>query len=628
MSRSHKFRPEDLYLPDNSYPPKHGDDYASETPLGSAVTLLPNRRSRQKAPKKRAFNSSGSLRLLSLILHSALVAIHVVLIIIWSKELEHRLVFRLERQKTVSFFVTAITQTFGTIYSALLVFVTQTLSMRRSLHREQSLTATHDIASAWAGIGSAVLHIWHQKAVPATFIGVLSVFFYLGNMLVLHITTPALFTLQAFNASRPLQIATTGLPAYNLTGLNLTSINHIPYTVLDNLTSYAQASLYYLPYVDGKSETIGLEGGTLYDVLEPSGGIDTVNSTATGFNITCGYWDQQRVEFIEGKYYAVRNFSRTGIETTQPNIISTIYDIPSLENSIVLYSTIPILDTNESAGPWFNVTPPMNTSVSAIQIFRCSQSLVKQTAVLDAKSRKAVALEPEFKKTSSTWLPYTDPDPIFATDNNYLNAWAGWYSVMPRSGFPYDPDADAWTYVTLADLFLIQKLNLHPTNPVDAPRSVKLHDLENALSELVASMFWTLGHVSPARNTVQGAHRSGGTFNASIGEIQSPISLLAGSATVAELFTQVRLDLSLVAVSVGLAASVALLLHSLFQTGAKDEENVAVGGTGMLHAIWLYRNHPELEGLLQQVDHPTDDDLRRAGMIRTRLVGGRKQEEF
>lgn len=59
--------------------------------------------------------SSASLCLLSLVLHSVLVAAHVVLLGIWAKGLEHRFVFGLEHQKIASFLITAITQTFGTV---------------------------------------------------------------------------------------------------------------------------------------------------------------------------------------------------------------------------------------------------------------------------------------------------------------------------------------------------------------------------------------------------------------------------------------------------------------------------------------------------------------------------------
>ncbi|KAJ7763002.1 hypothetical protein B0H16DRAFT_1805847 [Mycena metata] len=146
--------------------------------------------------------SSTNLGLLSLVLH-VLIALHLALIGIWAGSVEHRLVFSLDNQKSVSFLITTIAQIFGTIYSALLVFVTQTLWMRRSLQLDRTLTAIHDHAAAWTGIGSALLHVWHQKAAAASLTGTFAVFLYLGNVLILHISTPALFSLQTFTFTRP-----------------------------------------------------------------------------------------------------------------------------------------------------------------------------------------------------------------------------------------------------------------------------------------------------------------------------------------------------------------------------------------------------------------------------------------
>jgi hypothetical protein len=77
-------------------------------------------------------------------------------------------------------------------------------------------------------------------------------------------------------------------------------------------------------------------------------------------------------------------------------------------------------------------------------------------------------------------------------------------------------------------------------------------------------------------------------------------------------------------ISVGLAASIALLLLSLPSSlfAVQRDSDLPIDGTGILHTIWLYRNHPELETLLEQVDHPTEENLRDAGMVQTRLVGG------
>ncbi|KAJ7819299.1 hypothetical protein B0H13DRAFT_2682576 [Mycena leptocephala] len=186
---------------------------------------------------------------------------------------------------------------FGTIYSAVLVFLTQTLSVRRSLQMDQSLTATHDNAAAWSGIGSAVTHIWHQNAVPASTAVVLSTFLYLANALALHITTSSLFAIVPFNSSRTLTVPTQSLPAFN----SLYDAENPDAS--GEAKSYATESLYFLPTIVANGttglSTLGLHEGALYDVLDVSAvtGNGTVNATA--FDISCGFSAEVNVTFTE-----------------------------------------------------------------------------------------------------------------------------------------------------------------------------------------------------------------------------------------------------------------------------------------------------------------------------------------
>ncbi|KAJ7479499.1 hypothetical protein FB451DRAFT_1239109 [Mycena latifolia] len=615
------------------------DDDFGQARTASPTALLPTS---QKA-RNSWIDSSRTLRLASLILHVFLVAIHVVLIGIWATKLEHGLVFSLEHQQIVSFLITAITTTFGTIYSALLVFVTQTLAMRRSLHTEQPLTVTHDSVVAWSGIGSALFQIWNQKAMHTSVIGVLSVFLYLGSILALHITTPALFALETFSLSRSVLVDTEGLPAYDpsgyLSGLNLSE--QLPAAFFDKVFLYTTGSLYYLPYVNG-SASLGLHEGTLYNVPKPNAGIGSVEVGATGFNITCEYLDDLNITRIGGVEETDWILTSTnaagplgsltaGIQSSQPGIISMV-TMPA-SRVLVLYSTIPIVDSGNARGGAVDITPPMNSSVSSVQVVVCSQSLVAQTAQVDPQSKIATSVEPRITKNTSTWSPFNE---LVAntTDNLFIDNWVTWYTSMPPSDFPIDT-VETPEYVSVAALYLIQRLNLHPVNANDTPSSVMLHDLENALSELVASMFWILGHVPPAHTTTFGALGSEsqtGRYNISVGQAESPLFLLQGNATVLEESPYTRLDLSIIAIVTGLVASIALALLSLrlYGGGVDLKQDVPILGTGILHAIWLYRNHPELEALLPQVEHPTDDNLREAGMVRTRLVGRpqRSRESF
>ncbi|KAF7354158.1 hypothetical protein MVEN_01103400 [Mycena venus] len=571
--------------------------------------------------------SGKSLRLLSLCFHCMLVVIHLALIPVWFKKLENRVVFALKYQSTSSFLITAVTQTFGTVYLAALVLVTQKLSMRRNLVTAQPLTATHDSTAAWAGIGSALLHLWRQKAVRASFTGVLSVFLYLGTVLVLHITTPGLFSLETFNSTTISVVHTEGLPAINMSGYNGTTSDDL-YSYVWAAQGYIQGSLYYLPYVDG-STSIGLTAGTLYNVPETNAAIGTITVAATGFNVTCEFLEDLTAHFDreDSQWFVSSGKVNLGpLETTQPRVISVV----NTEN--IFYSTIPIIDSNNNTGGVVRLDPPMNSTatVSSVQLFQCFLSLVEQTAVLDAGSKKMVALHPEIVKNTSTWHP-GNPDQTFPTTGNpLLDRWWLWYFGMPPSDFPRDPlGSDG--FFSVADLYLIQKFNLHSANQAYIPGAVTLHDLENALSELVATMFWTIGHIAPTHE-VQ-IIRDLGPLQPeyALYDVESPVMLLpSGNTTATEQSLKIRLNLNIIAVSIGLAGSVVLMLlslqHSLLRTRHEDEHNLPIDGTGLLHAIWLYRNHPELELLLDQVAHPTDDNLRHAGMVRIRLVGPRSRE--
>jgi hypothetical protein len=75
--------------------------------------------------------------------------------------------------------------------------------------------------------GPHFLHLWHRKAVRASITGILSVFLYLGTVLVLHITTPGLFSLETFNSTSISVVRTEGLPAMNMSGYNGTTYDDL-----------------------------------------------------------------------------------------------------------------------------------------------------------------------------------------------------------------------------------------------------------------------------------------------------------------------------------------------------------------------------------------------------------------
>ncbi|KAJ7221113.1 hypothetical protein C8J57DRAFT_1393394 [Mycena rebaudengoi] len=585
---------------------RKGEDPATATSSRETLFRLRAGRTQSRAGHTQSLLPRSSLSLLSVVLHSLIVVTHLILLGISVKGLEHRVTFSLEKQRIASFLITAISTTIGTVFSASLVFVTQTLSMRRSLQREQTLTETHDNAAAWAGIGSAIFQLWIQKAVPASIIGVFSTFLYLASILVLHITTPALFSLETVNVYRP---------------------------VLDSLAFFLPQPLPLLPSVlQGSVPTLGLHNGTIYDVLIPNEGVGNVTVNGTGFNITCGYlldvvltpfenttsWNATWPGFAP--YYEI-------IHPTQPGMIVPINR--TFFGSTFFYSTISILDSSANRGIMHDLAPPLYNATSSIQVIGCSQSLINQTTVVESQSRKRLTLEPEFQKKDSTWSPYTGSTditqsfPLNVTGNLFMEL----YMMIPPSDFPLVPQRQQM--LSVADFQLNQMLGL--VSLANRPKNITLWKTLYQRS-LLGNVPAAHGFMLPSSvdngtipiNTISDSLPAAAGQSSISMFFQRPF-LLKGNTTITVVSAETRLD-----VSAGLAVSTTLLLLSLpssvfcLGSGAK----LSLDGTGMLQSIWLYRKYPELETLLEQIDRPTNIRLRAAGMVRTTLVEDRSSESF
>ncbi|KAJ7112179.1 hypothetical protein C8R44DRAFT_882571 [Mycena epipterygia] len=247
-----------------------------------------------------------------------------------------------------------------------------------------------------------------------------------------------------------------------------------------------------------------------------------------------------------------------GIWDTPPGIVVTASIV--VDKSVLLYSTIPIVDFDNQLG----------LAASA---------------------------------SSKPWL--TNPDQLGRA--KMLAEWALGYPKLPATSI------SSGGYST-QDLYLIQKLNLLPTDAGPPRANVTLHELENALSVLIASMFWTFAPLSINVSEVNGS-----LVRYPYSRQNTPFRL-NGTATITALVLEGCLDLNIIAVAAGLTASIVLLLLSLPNSFLHRGSCTPFG--------YIATNYPELETLLEQVEHSTDDNLRDAGMVHMRLVGDgpRKRE--
>ncbi|KAK0444035.1 hypothetical protein EV421DRAFT_2035066 [Armillaria borealis] len=378
----------------------------------------------ERRPKK-----SWLLHGLNFALHFILIISHVLILLIWVTHLEHKVVIPIGKESNlVSTVIVQVSQIIITVYLAAMIFLSQQLATRRNLHARQTLTATHDNMSAWTGLGAALLSLWRQTTVAASVAGALLVAAYFVFAAVLHITTPAIFSVQPFNSSRQATISTTLGPP-NISINNLGS---------SNPSSFWLDSTPVIPYLShsDRISKIGLENGTLYDVLEKNNGEGDVFVNALTFNVTCGYVDGASVTPINdtGNWTVDTIYDEhvKPIAVLAPNTFKWLnfytYNFQDPWRHVLFYTSANITDSNGSTGNPITLNPPMRpgpnmnasrenvgyfneTTVYTMQIIGCTVTQINQSAVVDAQSHLLKRIYPSGHKTTSTWAKW-DPETI------------------------------------------------------------------------------------------------------------------------------------------------------------------------------------------------------------------------
>ncbi|KAJ7128681.1 hypothetical protein C8R44DRAFT_733006 [Mycena epipterygia] len=528
------------------------------------------------------------LKTISMILHVLLVLVHATLLGMLLSGKGHGIIFPLQLQSIVSSGIKVAANTLGTV-------------------------------SAWAGIGSSLSTLSQQFALPVSASTTLWILGYLSAISALHATTPALVSVEIFNLTVSSMVDIKGIPQWN-------SSNHT-----DTLSYMENLSPGFLPWLRtlDQSKTLGLFNGSLYNVLIdsfPGSGTAVVN--ATGFNISCGYLPGINTELNtttssptgEG-FYNISFTTMNGwvvVPAPGPDII-TLYAMtnsspsayPELSGSIIVYTTSTVIDSSGQTGSPATLTQGrVNPNVPGLQFLQCFKILVSQQVTVQAGSGTIIplSLQPTVYKNHSNWESH-DVVASGSTDTTLLGGDA-WVQLLatpePRGGIGPVLNGTFGGYFTSSglDTYLMQQLGCNPPlmfNEISGPsHTLYLHDIENALSSLVASIFWIApGYVAPQYI---------------VADIQNPPKLATGETMLMQVVAAARL-----AVSLGLGASLlALMLVVAFSTGHGSK--TSLNGIGLLHIMWLFKHHPELSEIIEQVEDPTNYNLRVAGLAKTRLL--------
>jgi hypothetical protein len=170
------------------------------------------------------------------------------------------------------------------LYTALLVFVTQSLVLSAAFSSPKKLTQIHDICGAWGGLGASLSTLWSQTKVTSSVLPVALVTVYFACVSVLHVASSTIMQLQPFNDTLTMMVP--AVATWPDSSVNLSSLDWIaPSTLVP-----------FLQTLYGNT-TNGLANNTLYDV--PTQGFVNAAVNATTLNAHCGLLTNLSIDAID-----------------------------------------------------------------------------------------------------------------------------------------------------------------------------------------------------------------------------------------------------------------------------------------------------------------------------------------
>ncbi|CCM00625.1 uncharacterized protein FIBRA_02661 [Fibroporia radiculosa] len=438
---------------------------------------------------------------------------------------------------------------------------------------------------------------------------------------------------------------------------------------LNNIETYAWPLVYELaPYIAGTrgQSTPGLFNNTLYDVLAKNNGVGEVQTNATSANVTCGFLPNTTIQATKNNIVNTTMFG-TVANSWNVEAVYNSYSV-SFEFSQMLNNTIIKLSSGWNLGGsgvstncpqgrdiLFVVSANVSDSNGAfkssvnfpkdyplisnttllyeISLIGCTLSWSQQTALVDVQTNELVGLEPSSTKLSSIWntweptKPYGDCTALgFSLADQHVDLWAAMFNNAPEwlgLGTFYGQESflDGSGYTNnapdIVEQNLMESVGLFPGTSIQT--TVTLDRFENALANLTASLYWAESRILPSMRSYQMGMQQLNLANNGL------FSVVNGSVVVTQLAA--RLNLNILPISMGLAASFVLLVLSVLLTRGKRDDDIAVQSFGILDLAWLISKQYELREIVGRVENPTIDNLRAAGMTPVNIVRRKTYKE-
>ncbi|KAG2092920.1 uncharacterized protein F5147DRAFT_721711 [Suillus discolor] len=490
------------------------------------------------------------------IMHGMLVMIHVVLFSFIVRHWEHHVTFAFtptNNDSACAFYTVHIQRLF-------LLFLTQRLAISRTLVRHAKLTAVHDISGAWAGLGSALTSVWRQTDIPASWWTTSAVAAYLASITVLHVTSSTLLQFQTFNASMTTSVPTT-----------LGWLDDSSYSYLTRPRTH-----YHIP--------TRLSNTTLYDTLKTTAIAVECDSSSCGTAIVPFGPVATRIHIIPWMEYE----DSYGGVSKLPGVylmVSTLLGIdPSVQDEVAVNMTWAIPDI---ATPY----------VIQVYFVYCSLSANTTDGIVNMQTNSLLS-PTSISQPSSQWEMYQ-----FGWSNTSWQTQIGSALATPdsSSGVIFDGTPSQITELSVADEYVMSLVGLNLTEeytqfrdgaPPISNFTLRPDELEFAVARAAAQLIWLAGQMGTANGGIDPGN---------------------GTAYVNEQFIALRLNLAFAA-----SASVIMLglaLHMTRAFHASHDSQAAIPNIGVLQLLWLGHRSASINEVLEDVQHPTEANLRRAGMI-------------
>jgi hypothetical protein len=98
------------------------------------------------------------------------------------------------------------------------------LALDQRLWSVQALTAVHDTLAAWQGLGSALATLYTQITTLTPMVGTVTIVGYLASISILHVTLPAIISVEIFQSSQLVNVTTLGNPEFNHSNISCVSV--------------------------------------------------------------------------------------------------------------------------------------------------------------------------------------------------------------------------------------------------------------------------------------------------------------------------------------------------------------------------------------------------------------------